>query len=302
MKPTDYIYGKDGASAPAPAPTATPAPSPAPAPPSTPSPAPAPAAFDWKTTGVDDLGMTLINERQWKNPSDLVNSYRNLEKLTGVPANQMVKLPSTADSVEWNAVYDKLGRPKDPTGYKLPVPAGDNGKFAVEAAKWMHEAGLSENSGRKLAEKWNGFIAEGMKAEEARVTKAVEGDVAALKVEWGGNYQANSDIVDRAAQSFGMNTEQLTALKIALGPKAAMQFMFNIGSKIAVEDKDLIRNADGSPSFNGMTPEIARAEIKRLQVDKDFARQFNSQDPKSRLEAREKMRQLQRRAFEMPNG
>jgi hypothetical protein len=287
------------APAPAPAPAA-PAPAPAPAPASA-APAPAPA-FDWKTSGVDEVGLALVNERQWKGPSDLVNSYRNLEKLTGVPADQIVKIPKSADAAEWNAVYDKLGRPKDPAGYKLPVPEGSDGKFAAEVSKWMYEAGLPESAGRKMAEKWNSFVTESAKAEQARMAKVIEAEVATLKHEWGSNYQANSDMIDRAAQSFGMTQEQLGALKVALGPKAAMQFMFNIGSKVAVEDKDLIRNSDGSPAFQGMSPEVARAEIQRLQSDKTFAQQFNSQDPKTRLDARERMRQLQRRGYELPNG
>ena len=270
-------------------------------PPGTPPAAP-PVAFDWKGNGATPEGEALVSQRQWKNPGELLHSYQNLEKLTGVPANQIIKIPSNNDSTEWEAVYTKLGRPADAAGYKLPVPEGDDGKFAQEASKWMHEAGLSENAGRKIAEKWNTHLATMNQAENDKVILQNTTDTAALKVAWGPNYQANSDIVDRAAQSFGMSDVQLGALKVALGSKAAMEFMFNIGSKVAIEDKELIRNPDGSLGFEGMTPDVAKGEIQRLMKDKSFSQQFNSTDPKTRQESREKMSRLQKMAYPITPG
>lgn len=278
----------------APAP-ATPAPStPAPATPAASTPA---AAVDWKSLGIDDGGLAMIQERQWKGVPDLMKSYRELEKLMSAPPERLIKVPKSNDAGEWGLVYDKMGRPKDAAGYNLPVPDGNSGELAKDVAKWMYEAGLSEAQGRGLAVKWNAHVAALEKASQEQMTADHTQQVAALKSEWGPNYQANTEVVDRAAQSFGMTLDQLGALKVALGPKGAMTFLYNIGAKIAVEDKTLIRNPDGSPSFKGMTPEIARSEISRLQGDKAFAGQFNSQDPKTRAEARERMKNLQTVAY-----
>ena len=42
-------------------------------------------AFDWTKAGLDNDSMALVNDRQWKGVPDVLTSYRNLEKLVGVP-------------------------------------------------------------------------------------------------------------------------------------------------------------------------------------------------------------------------
>lgn len=254
--------------------------------------------FDWgKTGGVDAAGLAIIQERQWKNPAEMLNSYRNLEKLTGVPANQLIKLPKGNDPGEWGLIYDKMGRPKTPEAYNLPIPEGDKGEFAKVAGKWFHEAGLSEAQGRKLAEIWNGYTKSMSDAETIRMTEQTTIEINDLKKSWGNEYQSRSAIVDRAGTAFGMTNDQLEALKIAMGPKAAMEFMYNIGSKIAVEDANLIGAGSNGGKFTTMTPEVAKAEIMRLKKDRSFGQQMVSGDPKVKSEAQDKLNRLHQIAF-----
>ena len=58
------------------------------------------AAFDWSKQGLDNDAMALVNDRQWKGIPDVLSSYRNLEKLTGVPPERILKLPGANDPVE----------------------------------------------------------------------------------------------------------------------------------------------------------------------------------------------------------
>src|SRR4051812_33433335 len=82
----------------------------------------APAAFDWKTAGLDDASAAFVAEKQFKDMSTAIQSHRNLEKLVGVPADKLLRLPTDDSPEAWNAIYDKLGRPKDAAGYNLPLP------------------------------------------------------------------------------------------------------------------------------------------------------------------------------------
>ena len=92
-------------------------------------------AFDWGKQGLDTDSMALVNDRQWKGVPDVLTSYRNLEKLIGVPPERVIKLPGDKDPVEsWNSVYDRLGRPKAAADYKIPLPEGDTGEFAKAIA------------------------------------------------------------------------------------------------------------------------------------------------------------------------
>jgi hypothetical protein len=250
-----------------------------------------PDAFNWQTLGLDPEASSLVTERQWKHPNDVIKSYRHLEKLTGVPADQIIKLPKGDDPKAWNEVYTRLGRPEKAADYKLPVPDGQDPTFSKTAADWFHEAGVTQAGATRLATKWNEFQAAQQKAQTEQLAARDTEQVNALKSEWGANYDRLAGQVDKAAETFGMKPEQLAALKQVMGPKEAMQFMQKIGSKLGVEDAQFHDGA-APQGFNNMSPEQAQAEIKRLQSDKLFAQEFNSKDPRVKSEARQKMARL----------
>lgn len=269
---------------------------------STPGQAPAasgaPAAFDWKTSGLDDGGLALVTERGWKGPGDVLQSYRNLEKLTGVPPERMVKLPGPKDDPKaWDEVYTKLGRPETADKYVIPVPEGDKGEFAGVAKDWFHKAGVTQSQATKLAEHWNGYMSEQQKAQQTQVEQRNATDIVQLKQAWGTDYDAKASLADRAAETFGMTETHLAALKQTMGPKAAMEFLHNIGSKVAVEDK-AVPGMDGKSGAGfAMTPEMAQAKIAELKRDKTQAQLFNSPDPRQRQEARAEMDRLVKIAY-----
>lgn len=250
-----------------------------------------PDAFSWEALKLEPEAHALVTERQWKTPNDVIKSYRNLEKLTGVPAEQIIKLPKGDDPAAWNDIYNRLGRPEKADGYKIPVPEGDSGEFAKMASQWFHDAGLTQAGATKLASKWNEYVASQQQTQADAAKLRDTQEVAALKQEWGADYDRHAGVVDKAAEVFGMTVEQLNALKSAMGPKAAMQFMRNIGSKLGAEDR-AFHDGQSSNGFNAMSPEQAQAEIARLQKDKAFAQEFNSSDPRVRSEARQKMARL----------
>jgi hypothetical protein len=259
-------------------------------------PATSTTGFDWKSVGVDDAGLNMVNDRQWKSPADLLKSYSNLEKLTGVPADQIIKLPKGNDPAAWNEVYTKLGRPESADKYVIPVPEGQPKEFASEASKWFHEAGLPQSAVTKIAEKWNGFMDAQQKAHAEKQAQDQQIQVNELKKTWGAEYDKNASVVDRAAETFGMNQDQLSALKQVLGPKGAMEFLHKIGSKIAVEGQGDPAGMTQRGEFT-MNADQAKAEIARLKGDKDFARLFTSADPKQRMEARANMDRLHKLAY-----
>lgn len=257
--------------------------------------------FDWKGAGgVDDVGLAKVTTLGWSKPADLLNSYISLEKVIGVPPERIIKLPTDAnDKAGWDQVHTRMGRPEKPEGYASVMPPV-KGLEAVtgEVAKWYHEAGISTAAAKLLYERSTAYAAEQAKVAEQTAQVAQQKGVEALKnptTGWGEKFDANAAIVDRAAQTFGMTPEDLAGLKMTMGYERTMKFLFDIGSKIAVEG-DLITGQQQAGQF-GMTPEAARAEVSRLQKDKAFAQQYVSNDPKVRQDAREKMARLQQIAF-----
>jgi hypothetical protein len=258
-------------------------------------------AFDWGKQGLDTDSMALVNDRQWKGVPDVLTSYRNLEKLIGVPPERVIKLPGDKDPAEsWGAVYDRLGRPKAATDYKIPLPEGDTGEFAKAIAPIFHEAGLSQAQVQKIAEKHNALMVEQTKKATEAAKATQERELVELKAEWGADYDKHNDTVDKAAAAFGMTKEHAAALKQAMGPKAAMKFLHAIGSKIAVEGQFVAGDKGGGGGFETMNPQMAEAKIKANMKDRSFMERFNSADPVVRGEARQEMDRLHQQAY--PGG
>jgi hypothetical protein len=59
-----------------------------------------------------------IQKKGWSAPADIVQGYRNLEKLIG---NEKVPMPKDEQDAEgWERVFTARGRPSTPDAYKMP--------------------------------------------------------------------------------------------------------------------------------------------------------------------------------------
>ena len=258
------------------------------------------SAFDWKSLNLSPELQNVVDRHQFSDPSMVVKSYGEFEKLHGVPVDRLGKLPSpkeAGDPKAWDAVYNKLGRPETADKYVLPVPKGDDGTFANTLKPWLHEAGVTQSGATKLAEKWNAFQEAQANAVQAQQAQRDAAQVQELKMAWGGEYDTRAALVDKAAETFGMTTEQVAALKTTLGPKGAMEFLYNIGAKIGMEDKTVPGMGGPTASFNQMTPDMAKAEIARLKSDREFSKLFMSPDPRQKMDARREMERLHQIAY-----
>jgi len=241
-------------------------------------------AFDWQAAGLDSDSLNLVQNKGFRGPKDLVESYRNLERLMGAPADRIVKLPQTDDPALWRPAYERLGAGKTADDYQLPIPEGSDGEFAKTAAKWMHEIGIPVPMAKTLVEKFNAHAAEQATAQQTEIRQRDETQLAQLKAEWGANMQANTVIVDRAAEAFGMNAEQIDALRQAMGPGEAMKFLLNIGSKLGVEDQFVSGESRNTGFTQGGSPEQAKARINELRNDQEFVKRYAAGDAVARRE------------------
>ncbi|MDH4185522.1 MAG: hypothetical protein OEV08_00875 [Nitrospira sp.] len=258
-------------------------------------------SFDWKSLNLAPDLQTVVDRHQFKDPAMVVKSYGEFEKLHGVPVEQIIKLPNAKDASNpkaWDAIYNKLGRPETADKYQIPVPKGDDGTFATQIKPWLHEAGVTQAGATKLAEKWNGFIEARQNAVKAEMEARNTTQVKELQLSWGQEYEKNAQVVDKAADSFGMSQDQLNALKQVMGPKGAMEFLYNIGKKMGTEDTVVPGMGGPSvPSIGSMTADQAKQEIARLKGDRDFARILMGSDPRAKMEARRDLDHLHKIAY-----
>ena len=73
---------------------------------------------DW-TTGLSDDLKGFVQNKGFKAPTDILESYRGLEKAMGAKAEHLIKLPENMDSPEGRAIWERLGAPKDAKDYKI---------------------------------------------------------------------------------------------------------------------------------------------------------------------------------------
>ena len=234
-----------------------------------------------------------IESKGFKETQDLALSYKNLEKLVGVPADQLLKLPKDDDKSSWDKVYDRLGRPGNPEDYGINGPEGDDGTYAKYISSVMHELGITKKQAQTLAAKQNEFINQQTSLQKEQYQNTIKEQEGALRTKWGQAYDKNVQIAKGSFAELGISTETVDALEKAIGYSGVMEFFHNIGSKIG-EHKFV--SAEGTEGLGGaMSPDAAKAEIDTIKRDPELSRKYANGD--STIRAR--MDKLQRYAANM---
>ena len=249
-------------------------------------------SIDW-TNGLDAEAKEFINNKGYKDAGALLESYRNLEKLRGVPQERLLKLPESADSPDWNNVYTALGKPTSPDGYGLQVEAGADPSFVNWAKSTFHDINLTKQQSDGLLSKFNDFSA----AQEVERAEAHKNEVAAkeleLKKDWGAAYHQNIAAAQRAAKEFGISGAAIDALEIAIGFDGTMKFMHNLGTKIGEAGYISGNPVSGFGDSAILTPEQARAQLSMLKKDPAFTAKYLAGDS----DAKSKMTRLHQMAY-----
>ena len=240
----------------------------------------------------------LVKAKGWKHPSEALMSYSNLERLFGADkAGRTILAPKGDDDADgWNAIYDRLGRPKSPEEYKLPVPEGDDGEFAKAAAPVLHKLGVTARQAQGLAEWFNTLKAESAKAESEAFGAKTEADYKALQAEWGAAAKQNEELARRAVAKFGqkagLDSDGLERLERAIGTGPMLKLFSEIGASFA---EGTFVGSD-APAGGALTPAQAQNKIAAKFTDQEFMARYMNPDPRVRQGAIDEMLALQKMA------
>lgn len=232
----------------------------------------------WTSSFNDDM-KGYISNKGFKDPAMLADAYRNLEKLHGVPADRIAKLPERfyddkgAMTAEGRAIYERLGAPKKADEYGLKAPQGGDQKALDAFMSKAHELGLTKAQAESL-NKWgdevNGGRSKAM--QEAMVAKFNDED-RALKAEWGGAFDQEKKIAADGMRKMGWDGKTVDAMASVLGHKETMKLLNQVGK------------STGESQFFGaqkqdmkMIPQNAKAKIEELKGDKTFYERLSSGD------------------------
>lgn len=232
------------------------------------SPADQSTGGDWRSGLEGELGQ-LVTQKGWRSARDVLASYQNLERLVG---GDRLALPSRDAGPEaWAPVWEKMGRPKDATGYDFAAPK--EGAYDKATADWFRETafglGLSNDQARQLHD---AFVARFPAAPIVEATPEKAGpegagispheSEAALRGLWGRQYDRNMAAARRAFGAFLGDETPFHEIADGLGETALMELLAKVGN--AIGEDSITARADAAGS-GPRSPAEALSEIARLQ-------------------------------------
>lgn len=250
--------------------------------------APAAGATSGKwTDGFAPDMLDYVTQKGFQDSKSVIESYRNLEKLRGVPADRLLKLPE-ANSADYdkgmNEVFEKLGKPATPEGYGIQPKDGKDPGFTNWARDTFHKLNLTTAQGQELVKQFNAFNeAQGSAAKEAHTVKVQE-QVGNLQKEWGAAYNQNVARAQSAYRQFGIPDAAIDSLEQSIGFDGVMKMFHKLGTQVGEHG---FIGGDNNQSFGEgtiLSPEQANARIASLKKDPDFAGRYIKGDVKARQE------------------
>ena len=235
---------------------------------------------DWQV-GMDDGDKEYLANRGWDgNPSQILNSYRELEKFKGYSEAEVLRIPdlATASPDEMSSIFNKLGRPENAEGYELPDGKSDT---EIEFKGWLqgvlHEMNAPKASGQifldRLIERQE-LMTSG--ADEQQALQIAD-DKAALRTKWGEAHDVQLRAAQNAAATFGITSDEINTLQDSVGFMPVME-MFSKIAKGLGEDNYISGEGAGANFGGVMTPDQANDKISKLHGDPNWSKRYLAGD------------------------
>lgn len=210
-------------------------------------------------------------------------AHREAEKVIGVPANQLLRLPKDAADVEGNArLTAALGVPTDAKEYdfttiKFADGEGVDDAFANVLRPALQAARVSKDAAPGVVKAIVNYL-DGVEATEVKDAAAnLATEREALRISWGSNAEPNLVVAKNAAATLNIDPEAIQALEKQIGYAKVMEMFRNIGQRMG-EDTFVSNGKDVRGNNIPMSLEAAEATLAEKQNDYDFVKRLNSGD------------------------
>lgn len=239
----------------------------------------------------------------YKDLPSFVKSALEAEKLIGKKG--IIKPGENATAEDKIKFYTELGRPEKADGYQLTKPENwpNDVPFsdaAIPAAQQIfHKNNVPAEMAQGIFNDYSEWSKEQFGSHATVSKQEVEQGLARLEQEWGGKdkFNANIETAKMAVQEFG-GSELVDFLEsTGLGNHPGLIKAFANAGKSLREDSF---SGGGAGSGGALTTERAKAEIERLNNDKEFTKAYYSnkaEDRQAQQEARIKMEKLYEIAY-----
>ena len=241
----------------------------------------------------------FLNKKGWdqdgKGPADVIQGYRNLEKMRGGDPEMQLTLPDRENPDEVAAFNLKLGVPETVDGYgQMDLEFAGQKLDDSVLAGMSHKAGLTPDQHKT----YSAGVAEYLnQTAEAQAQAREETDIVeknALESEWGTLSGENYQAASKAALRFGVDADQLNKIQTGgLGYRGTIELFTQIGRSFGEAQAPAAPDSGGSDAPFGLTKEVAKGRLDALTKDADFRGRMEAGD----TEAREQWNRLKNIAF-----
>lgn len=248
------------------------------------------------TEGLSADELAYIGSKGWdkegKGPADILKSYRNIERLRGVDAEKLVRLPDWSKPEEVAEYRARIGVPDAADKYEnhdVTLPIGTLDASAI--AKLSHRIGANQTQHTELLNGTGELLTELFQAEQENMgrKRAVELQDLAREIGPAKLDEFNQDVTSAMKQFEGVLPADLVDAISTVGEAPFRKFLAAVGRSM----REHSRPGDGRPSNALMTADVAKARIQQLKGDKGFFQKLESGDSTTHQEWAE----LQRIAF-----
>jgi hypothetical protein len=218
------------------------------------------ATTDWKAS----LSEEIRSDKSLENIKDiegLAKSYVHAQKMVG---SDKIPVPNKyATEKDWDAVYEKLGRPKSADGYKYDLPQDKQVDEASlkEFSNQAHKLGLLPTQANGVVKFYNEMTAKSIQDADSKALAARENSTKELKQEWGQAFDQKINQAATLAKSVGatelFDTNLADGTKLGDHPVMIKAFA-ELASKMG---EDSIVQASG-PAY--LTPNQIEKQIGEL--------------------------------------
>lgn len=251
-------------------------------------------AIPWFPT-ADEAAVSYLQNKKWTEPGQLLDAYRGAERFISAPVERRLVMPAAdASPEEVSKFYGQLGRPADPSGYKLETPQGGDPEFAKTAAGWLHKHNVPAKMAEGLVQELNAYASGKKQASETARAEARQADDAALRQEWGAAFDQNLEQARTFVRGMGLKADVIDKLSDSMGHAATLKFFQQLGAKMG--EASYVEGGKTEPFGAALTPAQAQDRISALMKDKEFTTKYRNKDAGAMAE----MERLHKYAYPEP--
>ncbi len=256
---------------------------------------------DGWAAGLGEDDARLVESKGWSGWGDVIEGYRQLERLQGVPTDQLLRLPGEdAGDADWSEVHRRLGCPEDAEGYRFPDR--DDADPAVDRmlAEEAHALGLTPRQAEALRDRHYEGGAQADERHEGAIRRGIANVERSFSEEYGAAAETELGYADSGIRFLGgQDVPDLRAVLDSAGLTGNVGLMKRLAllGHETSEDGALPGGGFGASGGGGAADEIAQ-----LRADKDFMKAFMNSKHTGHKDAVARMETLQAEARRQAGG